>query len=149
MVEAELIPDGDSVHRLIDFPVMYNESKGMLCEAVFQFPKGLSESVIWRKYAPTTEDVHRIGCEREATKHQTKPKTRYVGFISAVARAIRGIRTRHGHGFALSHEPEEGVYHAAISYRPADDRPLSKNEKNELKLALRKVFGELASYSGA
>ena len=149
MVEAELIPDGDSVHRLIDFPVMYNESRGMLWEAVFQFPKELSESVIWQKYAPTTEDVHRIGCEREATKRQMKPKIRYVGFISAVARAIRGIRTRHGHGFALSHEPEEGVYHAAISYRPADARLLTKNEKSELKLALRKVFGDLAPRSCA
>jgi hypothetical protein len=52
------------------------------------------------------------------------------------AEAIRGIRTRPGHGFALLHEPEEGLYHVAISYRPADNCPLSKNQKNELKLAL-------------
>lgn len=149
MVQAQLIPGADSVHRLIDFPGMYNDSRQMLWEGVFQFPGGQSESVIWQKYAPSKEDVHRIGCEREATKRATKPNFRYIGFISAVAGAIDGVRTRPGHGFALSHEPEERLYHAAISYRPADDRPLTKNEKSELKLALRKVFGDLAPRSSA
>jgi hypothetical protein len=50
------------------------------------------------------------------------------------------------------HAPAEGIHHAEISYNPGADRrvdQLKKGEKNELKLALRKVFGDLVSYSPA
>lgn len=148
---VEIIADEDDVHRLIDFPTMYEESKGLVWELIFQLPSpDLCESVVWNKYAPTSESVHHLGLEREAKKRLTKPTMRYIGFITAAVGAIRAIRTRPGHGFSVVHKPAEGVHHAEISYLPAggaDLGTLRKDEKNELKLALRQVFSALNKYA--
>jgi hypothetical protein len=155
MPAAEHIPDEDAIYRLIDYPRMYVDSKELIWGQVFQFPSNApAESVVWGKYAPTPEDVHRLGLEREKGVHERKPGTgmRYVGFIPSTAGAVRAICTRPGHGFSVVHEPREGIHHAEISYKPAGERcldQLRKNEKNELKLALRKAFGDLVPYSGA
>ncbi len=146
VVPVEAIPDADSLHRLIDSPPLYDDARGLIWDLVFQFPKSQDESVIWSKYASSDEQAHKLGCEREARYRLTKPNRHYVGFISSTAGAVRGIRTAAGHGFAVWHQPEEGVYHAGIAYRPADGpkiQQLSTNEKNELKLALRLGFGPL------
>jgi hypothetical protein len=122
----------------------------MIWENIFQFPRGEPESVIWGKYAPTSEDVHRLGFEREATTRERNSDMRYVGFISSNAGAIRAISTRKGHGFSLCHAPTQGLQHAEISYKPAAGLSLNevnRSEKNELKLALRKIFGDLVSHS--
>ena len=147
---VELIPPEDATHRQIDFPTMYSDAKGMIWENIFQFPGAAPESVVWGKYAPRAEDVHRIGCDRETKTRERNPSMRYAGFISSTAGAVRAISTRPGHGFSVVHAPAEGIYHAEISYNPSADRrvdQLNRGEKNELKLALRKVFGDLASYS--
>ena len=75
-----------------------------------------------------------------------RPDMRYVGFVTSTAGEVRGIRTCAGHGFLVMHEPSEGVYHSQISYRPgggARTDQLKRGEKNELKLALRGVFGTI------
>jgi hypothetical protein len=149
MQPIESIPDQDSIHRLIDFPRMYDDVKGLIWENVFQFPNGEPESVVWAKYALTASDIHRIGCEREATVRKRRPETNmlYAGFMSAVAGLVREVRTRPGHGFSVTHEPKEGIHHAEISYQPAAGATLKRSEKSELKFALRKVFGTLKSHS--
>jgi hypothetical protein len=150
MPPVEQIPDEGEIHRQLDFPSMYNDAREMIWQNIFQFPGGQSESVVWSKYVPSADDVHRLGCEREASTRARKPDMRYVGFITSTAGAIRGITTRAGHAFAVNHAPCEGVHHAEISYKAGGDRQpdqLKKNEKNELKLALQAVFGELVSHS--
>lgn len=125
---------------------MYDDAKGLIWHLVFQFPESQDESVVWSKYAPSDERVHKLGREREVRYRLTKPDRHYVGFISSTAGAVRDIRTVAGHGFAVWHQPEEGLYHAGIAYLPADGRKihqLNRNEKNELKLALRLAFGPL------
>jgi hypothetical protein len=151
-VTPEDIPDGEMVGRLIDFPRMYHDSMGLIWKQVFQFPGGQHESLVWRKYAPTVEDVHRLGCQRESEKRETKPDMRYSGFISSTAGAIRGIRTQRGHGFALMHIPEEGLHHIGVFYAPdggASPTSLKPGDKGELKLALGQVFGDLIPHSCA
>ncbi|HEX3524098.1 MAG TPA: hypothetical protein VHT52_18665 [Stellaceae bacterium] len=150
MLPTELVPDGDAIHRQIDFPRMYTDSKSMIWEIIFQFPGGEPESVVWGKYAPTPEDVHRLGSERQARVRERNPDMRYLGFIPSTAGVIRAIMTRNGHSFSVCHAPEEGIHHAEISYKPgANLRPdqLKRSEKNELKLALRKAFGDLVPHS--
>lgn len=146
-LSAEIIPDEDAIHRHIDFPRMYNDAKEMIWENVFQFPGGEPESVVWGKHAPTLNDVHRLGREREATIRRRNPDMRYIGFISSAAGPIRHVKTAPGHGFSVVHAPREGIHHAEISYRPAGEVPLKKSEKSELKFALRQVFGALRPQS--
>jgi hypothetical protein len=146
MTPAEFIPNRDSVNRQIDFPNMYNDVKDLIWENVFQFLEGQPESVVWGKYAPTPDDVHRIGCEREANTRERKPQMRYVGYLPSTAGVIRDIKTRPGHGFSVIHAPLEGIHHAEIAYRATADRKLTKGEKTELKFALRQVFGDLVPY---
>jgi len=149
---VEDIPDGDAVSRLVDFPRMYEEARGLIWDNIFQFPRGECESVVWARYAPTPADVHRLGCEREAAKRQSNPEMRYAyaGFISSTAGAIRGVRTARGHGFTMNHAPDEGRHHAEVCYAPAGQNgitDLKKADKVELRAALRKVFDELVSHS--
>jgi hypothetical protein len=150
MALVEHIPDEDAIYRQIDFPRMYDDAKHMIWENIFQFPGGAPESVVWGKYAPTSEDVHRLGFEREAKTRERNPAARYIGFIFSTAGAIRAITTQPGHGFSVSHAPSEGIHHAEISYRPATGQhpgQLKRSEKNELKLALRMAFGDLVPCS--
>lgn len=149
---VEPIPDQDGIHRQVDFPRMYNDAREMIWDNIFQFSQGHPESIVWSKYAPSDDDVHHLGCERESRTRSRRPDTRYVGFISSTAGAVRGITTRAGHGFSVLHAPSEGIHHAEINYQPADGRrldELKRSEKNELKLALRSVFGELIPHACA
>jgi hypothetical protein len=147
MPPVEPIQDEDVIHRHIDFPRMYSDAKEMIWDSIFQFPAGKPESIVWSKYAPTADDVHHVGGEREARTRQRNPDMRYIGFISATAGAVRGIKTRPGHRFAVTHAPEEGIQHAEISYLPAGQATLKSSEKTELKFALRQVFGPLVPHS--
>ena len=140
---VENIPDEDAIYRQVDFPRMYDDSIGLIWDQIFQFPSGEPESVVWSKYAPTPEDVHRLGIEREKRARERRPEMRYIGFIPSTAGVIRAICTSRGHGFSVVHAPREGIHHAEISYRPAGE--LKRSERNELKLSLRKAFGDLVT----
>ncbi len=101
---------------------------------------------------PDDGALYRLGCEREAEVRERKPDMSYAGFVASIAGAVRAIQTRAGHGFRVRHEPREGDDHAEISYRPAPGKQVSeleKNEKSELKLALRQKFGDLVPHTGS
>lgn len=152
MPRAERIPDQDQLFRLVDFPRMYQATRGLIWDEVFQFPGGEHESLVWEKYAPTANHVHRLGCEREAAKRSAKPDFRYCGFIPSTAGSIRAVKTPTGHGFALRHMPGEGRHHVGIFFAlnpEAGGKKLSKGEKGDLKFRLRKVFGDLVPHSCA
>jgi hypothetical protein len=115
---VEHIPDEEMISRLIYFPRMYDFHDQLMWQVIFEFSKGACESVVWRRYAPGSEDVHRIGEEVESQKKSRRPDVRYVGFISANVGGVRSIVTANGHGFVVVHEPDEGVYHGTYAISP-------------------------------
>lgn len=141
---VEHVPNEDMVSRLIYRPRMFGDHSGLTWDVVFEFPKGECESTVWRKYAPERGDVHTIGREIEALIKRRNPHTSYTGFISANVGQVRSIRTARGHGFAVSHEPDEGLHHVEICFSPADGG-LQKADRIELKLLLRQTFDEHVS----
>lgn len=145
--DQEEIPDEDAVSRLVDYPHKYRPELDLIWDCVFEFPGRDCESLVWRKHASTDDEVHKIGAGREAEKQQTRPEYQYIGFITAEVCQIRNIQTSRGHGFTITHEPSEGKHHAHVNYRRADpDTKLTRPDKQELKLALRKCFGDLVKY---
>jgi hypothetical protein len=143
MCAAEEIPNCDDISRLIEFPRTYSREREIILEIGFEFPGGSGESVIWRKYAPTDEDVHAIGAQWEQKKRERRDETRYVGFATNTAGTVRGFRTARGHGFDVVHVPDEGKYHAEVRYSPATVVPLIKPDRAELRLAIAKMFSTL------
>lgn len=108
------------------------------------------ESVVWRRYAVSVDDVHAIGCDRQAKKAAMGSEWKYVGAITAVAGHIRGIQNARGNGFSVHHRPEDdqGQHHAEIERRvPADGAGPSKSERIELREMLAQVFGPLEAHS--
>jgi hypothetical protein len=140
---VENIPDEDSVSRLVDYPHGFGDDRTLIWQNVFQFPDGQGESVIWRKYASSSNDVHLIGFKREMLKQQKSPQMRYEGFLTGKVKCIREIQTKNGHRFEVIHAPCEGQAHAEIRYAPSPSAKLTKPEKAELKLALQSCFGQL------
>lgn len=142
---AEQVPNEEAISRIIYFPRMYDDYTGLIWDVVFEFPGRPCESTVWRRYAREDRDVHRIGRDVEALKKLRKPQTRYVGFISASVGDVRSITTARGHGFAVNHQPDEGLHHVEICFGasgPEDKGDLKKNDRNELKLLLRNAFDD-------
>ena len=145
---VECIDDADDIYRQIDSPLMYEPQRDLIWNNVFMFSKDGVWSVVWSRYAPTSDDIRKIGCEREAAKHRQKPSTdwRYAGYISSTAAAVRIIKTSAGHDCIVYHAPCEGIYHAEIKCLPGGGKTvaaLSKNEKSDFREHLRRAFGEL------
>ena len=148
------MPDDHVVSRWVFYPRMTTEEHELIWHTVFEFPKGRPESVVWRKYLPDIQHVHREGCLREAcankrNEERGKDLIRYEGAISAQVGRIRSIRSSNSFGFAVAHDPSDGqpIYHAHIAYAADADRPLTKQDKIELKTLLRAVFSDLSAHS--
>lgn len=141
MVE-EILPE-DQVSRHIDAPHKWKVAEAAFDEPkLFEFPSDNPESVVWRKYAPLLDKVHQMGCERQAVKRERRPDYTYIGAITATAAAIRAIRVN-GHGFQLEHSPDEGQWHAHVSYLREPTAEFNRAHKMDLKERLRGVFGAL------
>ncbi|MGN6828881.1 hypothetical protein [Paucibacter sp. M5-1] len=144
---VEEIPPEDQVSRHIDAPHKWKPAEQEFEEArLFEFPRDEPESVVWRHYAPSIAEIHQMGCQRQAEKRPAKPSYTYVGAITATAEAIRAIRVK-GHGFQLEHAPEEGLWHAHVSYLKEPNAEFNRAHKLDLKEHLRKAFGPLESHS--
>lgn len=146
----ELIPDGDDISRWIFYSHMSNEERELIWDGVFLFPKGRPESVVWRKYLKTMQQVHEKGCECEMKKNHERIKSgkklqRYDGAINARVVDIRNIRTSKEHGFRVEHDPSEqqGVYHAHIVYDESQECDFTKQDKIELISQLKARFSGL------
>lgn len=142
---TELIPDADTVSRSVEYPLQYTNDRDLIWGKIFEFPGGKCESLIWRKYANSDNEVHAIGAEIAIMKQVRDPERRYVGFVSGVAGTIRSIRTVRGHGFSVKHVPEEEEqrYHAHVCYEPAITDNLRPADKTELKSVLKECFSPL------
>ena len=128
---------------------MTNAERQLVWISVFQFPKsgGERESVVWRKYAVSEDDVHKLGCERERLKRENKPNWQYLGFVTARAGDVRDRKTVRRHGFAVEHKPCEGIHHAEIRLVAAEGTTMTSAEKTELRMALEGIFGPLARHT--
>jgi hypothetical protein len=146
--DAKEIPDEDLISREVDFPLRYTDKGELVWEQIFVFASNEPiECVMWRRYAPKDEDVHFHGCDRERAVRARKPEFRYTGFVSTAAAVVRSIKTRAGHSFEVIHTPKEGAAHAEIRFKPALDKAFTRAEKNELRLSIRKVFGDHVPHS--
>ncbi len=149
-IAIEVIADSEDVARLIFWPAMFsNSGSGSIdpaCMFMFNkgegYPNGQPESLVWRKYKVTENDVHHLGCDGEKRRQVRKPEARYFGFRNASVGDIRSFKTARGHGFFVIHAPAEGIHHAEIGYYPCNDdwSNLKKNDKAELRAMLLTIF---------
>jgi len=147
MADAEEIPDSEVISRHVEAPRTFDpEKRSLILELLFEFPDGRGECVVWRRYAATDGEVHSLGKAWEEKKRARQVEAKgvatmkYVGFLSAGVVATRALRSAAGHGFEVSHTPDEGMHHAEIIYKPAEDSALTKPHKTELKLMLQRLF---------
>ncbi|MGI4778027.1 MAG: hypothetical protein ACRYGA_07890 [Janthinobacterium lividum] len=140
--EVEYIPSDHLVSRHIDLPYRYTKDKDLIWEAVFMFKDNKGESLVWRKYKPTIEEVHDLGCSQEARKKPQKPDYRYVGAITALVQDIRNEVSGRGATFRVEHHPEndQGVYHAEIWPCPKEGAQLKSNDRADLRVMLKNRF---------
>lgn len=143
VIQQEEIRGGESIYRHIFFPHMYNNFNKLLWMSVFEFPGGECESTIWRRYVHPMENIHRLGCERERVLKATNPDKQYRGAIWARVRDVRRFRNRNNHGFYVVHEPAEGEHHVHICYHVSPGTQMTRNDKNELKFALERIFSDV------
>lgn len=146
-IQREKIPGGESICRHIFFPHMYNKFNELVWMNVFEFPGSQCESTIWRRYVNRMEDIRRLGCERERELKATNPEKQYRGAIWARVRDVRRFRNPNNHGFYLVHEPAEGEHHVHICYHVSPGTQMTKNDKNELKLALKRIFSDVLPHA--
>ena len=102
---------------------------------VFQFPTDdrQCDSVVWRKYAKSIDDVHALGCDAEKP-----PGKIYKGAITTQVGRLREVTLASGHAFEVNHEPDEGVHHAEVCVRPHGKLP--KSVKADIRKWLVQVF---------
>lgn len=118
---VEQIPDEGKVSRA------YFHAPGLVApESYFPFSHDKdrderAESFIWRRHAPTIEDVHSRGCNIEEIKEKRKPGTKYIGARTAQVRSIRAIVGGRGHKLLVYHLPENGDRaHSHVAIQPAN-----------------------------
>jgi hypothetical protein len=136
----EVIPGDDDVSRHLFAPSMRSPSGDLIWVNVFMFKtdRNYRESVVWRKYAATIAEVHALGCTKQAGDREAGKKFTYFGALTGNVDEVRKIRSKTGARFQVLHVPDEGNHHAEISY--LHDRELTKNDKAELKDAIKKKF---------
>ena len=141
---AMVVSDGELVTRHLFAPSMGEtpaESE-LRWPNVFQFSSqhGGFESLVWRRYAPDDNCVDSLGRQSANQAARLGRNKKYMGSRTAKSAEIHLIRNKNGHGFNLLHAPEEGIHHAHIGFRESTDLPLTKADKSELKVMLRKYF---------
>lgn len=154
---AEDIADGEVLSRGVDFPHKYQPVRKLLLDAFLEFPRDkdtkepMHESVIWRRYLKSDDEVHALGCAKEKAKREQKPQYRYIGFTSATAAQIRQVRNKAGHGFDVEHSPAEGEpWHTSLFFKHATGEPASaipKLERVELREMIRNAFGAVVEHA--
>jgi hypothetical protein len=146
--QVEDIPDADRLSRHLYSPSMGTSNDDLRWDNVFMFERkyGRRDSLVWSKYAPTSADIHSLGCYRQWSDRAKQKSTTYFGAIVSAALVIRGLRSKNGARFLVVHARDEGIHHAEITFAP--DPPPGKNDLSELKVLLReKAFGAVDQHS--
>ena len=136
------IPGKSKITKMIFDPPMGHNVRNLIWKEVFQFPSKYDhcESVVWRRFVPAGSCVHRIGCMRQHDLRLGGRSKTYAGSVTAQVREVRAYRNPNNHGFNVFHAPSEGIHHAHIQFAISPDNLLTRNDKNELKFALEKIF---------
>jgi hypothetical protein len=149
-LETEIIPDEDRVSRWLFDPPLGDDLTALgedhLFKKVFEFEGGKCESLLWRKYASTIEEVHDLGCKQQRLLRTKGRDKTYMGAITGVVGEVRTFKNINGHGFDVVHRPDgdQGIQHAEVCYALALDKSFTRNDKAELRLALvRQIFTEV------
>jgi hypothetical protein len=93
-MESSRIPDDHDVFRAIVYPIAFRSNKSFNHSKTFKLT--LKEdgsflgSLVWGKYAPTTECIHCYGC-RLAARMEGKERRIYCGCYHLKVGAIRGL----------------------------------------------------------
>ena len=142
---SEIIPDSDTISRLLFEPFMRPEEQDIIWKNVFQFSSkhGALESVVWRRYAPTIESVHGLGCKKQTSDRVALKQSTYFGAISACVADIKTIKSANGISFTVEHAPGEGIWHAHIGFSAGSN----KNDRNSMKLLLKAKFSPVECHS--
>ena len=147
----EPIPDEHNVSRgCVELPPGVDPGSVF----VFQYDETLKdrvESVYWRKYAITNDEVHDRECRREKIRQAratpSNPLKPYVGFRTSNVGAIRVIRTGRGHAFAVVHWPENGdLAHTHICIRPNGDTSVRKMKKSDIRELIHLLFKQFVQF---
>ena len=117
---------------------MIDDDENLLWKLVFllQTKQNCRDSLVWHKYAPGLECVHRRGCAMKVSERRT-----YKGALSAKVGKITSYRNQNGHGLFVEHVPKGGYWHAEVGYDINNEKPFNKPDKTELEFLLKKVFG--------
>ena len=148
---VEQIPDADQVSRHVDHPHKITDGGELLWQHIFLFSSGV-ESVVWRRYCPTIEEVHRLGCANQDAKRALGRAATYKGAITSVVEQIRALKSAKGHGFRVEHRPEndQGIHHAEIELAfnagLAEGAKPPKSEVSELKRMIHGIWGQLEAH---
>jgi hypothetical protein len=149
-VEIETIPSSDFVSRHLFEPSMRKADRELVWENVFMFQSknSFKESIVWRRYAPTIEQVHALGCSKQYNDQEIGKKTIYIGALTANAGSILGLKSKNGFQYAIVHDPSDGqgIHHAHVQFDISCGEP-GKNDKLELKVLLKDVFSQIENHS--
>ena len=141
MPVVEEIPDDDRVSRHLYRPSMGSATSDLRWDNVFMFEAsyGRRESLVWSRYAATLTAVHFLGCEKQRADRAKDKPTTYLGALSSSVGAIRRLKSKNGARFEIVHAPNEGMHHVEMTFAAAPAP--NKNDRSELKVLLREVFG--------
>lgn len=150
--DIEHIPDADLLTR-----EFYKVPDEIDPESQLEFSRPLrAESVAWRKYAPDISVIHEQACKRTQDRNERRksrtgmPPVQYIGTRSISAATVRAIKNEHGHGFEVTHCPENGdrahAHIVMIASTAPGAKPINTNDRRELVSMLYQSFGELEQH---
>lgn len=139
--KIEEVKNTDTVYRHIWKPHMGEGVDEIVAANFFQFQKShnYNESLVWKRYAPDPNCVHSIG---RIFEKRAKTNKQYIGSAQATVESVRSYETPSKKWkLDIIHAPNEGMFHLHIFPIPVGHNDaISKNERNELRDALMKIF---------
>lgn len=124
--------------------------------SVFKFTEknNRAESLTWRRFAPSDDDVHAIGASDVESRNvrrraENKELQEYRGFIEAEAATLRSVQSARGHRVEITHEPSEGCHHAHITIIPSPNSPWKKNDQRDVADEVWKHFSAVREWHSA
>lgn len=149
MEVVDSIPSSDNVSRHLYYPFMYDDGNCHIAwNKIFTFQRKnkFCDSVVWRKYAESIDQVHAIGCEKVKVDNEIDPNRKYVGAYTGSVREIRDISTDHNIHLEVVHDPTEdqGIHHAHLKLLLPDGmKKPSRNDRSEIFSKLEPIFKPL------
>lgn len=147
---VESIPSGDNISRHLYYPFMY-KNNDFLWNKIFTFSERnkFCDSVVWRKYIPSIQEVHALGCEKVKIDKLQHPNREYSGAFTGAVNDIRNIKTDNNIQLDVEHDQSngQGIHHAHLKLLlPEDMNKPSRNDRVEIFSKLPLIFEPLEEY---